>query len=561
MHYCNLNFLIQRAARIFIAVGALLLVAGCAASRRSDVLPSPEYALPPGNQGILHKQEREIHREYGDEVSKFHLLDRNDDGLKWRLALIDSAQFSLDLQYYLWYGDDSGLLLMHRVIAAANRGVKIRILIDDLDTILRDAETPELRDHPFAVIDAHPGIEIRLFNPWNTRFLIGRLFELADDMTRLNQRMHNKLLIADNLAAIIGGRNLGDEYLGLNRNFNFRDLDVLGVGPIARQSSAIFDRFWNSEWVMPVEDLQEPLTDQEIEKLSAQIADRLHGAETFKDTALDPVDWSREFESLSKDMSIGTSQTFSDTPDHDAIIHHMPDAIRSLFSSAKKELLITNAYIIPDEKAVERLEKLNRRNVRVRILTNSLATHDVPAVNSHYKQWRAPLIKAGVGLYEMRPDAKIRHEVADRPPVSSGFMGLHSKGIVVDRERVFIGSMNLDQRSFKINSEMGVLIYSPDLAGKLAGIMLRDMSPENSWEVTLSPDGELRWTSAEQEGADELGLRHDTLVHARGRTKGTRRRERTECEAAARTVATGLGGPRAICTIAVETHHDGAVTV
>ena len=119
-------------------------------------------------------------------------------------------------------------------------------------------------------------------------------------------------------------------------------------------------------------------------------------------------------------------------------------------------------------------------------------------MNSHYKQWRAPLIKAGVGLYEMRPDAKIRHEVADRPPVSSGFMGLHSKGIVVDRERVFIGSMNLDPRSFKINSEMGVLIYSPDLAGKLAGIMLRDMSPENSWEVTLSPDGELRWTSAEE---------------------------------------------------------------
>lgn len=173
-------------------------------SRRSDALPAPEYALPPGDKGILRLQETAIQRQHGDEASGFHLLDRNDDGLQWRLALIDSAQSSLDLQYYLWYGDDSGLLLMHRVIAAANRGVKVRIRIDDLDTILRDAATPELRDHPFAVIDAHPGIEIRLFNPWNTRFLIGRLFELADDMTRLNQRMHNKLLIADNLAAIIG---------------------------------------------------------------------------------------------------------------------------------------------------------------------------------------------------------------------------------------------------------------------------------------------------------------------------------------------------------------------
>jgi putative cardiolipin synthase len=197
-------------------------------------------------------------------------------------------------------------------------------------------------------------------------------------------------------------------------------------------------------------------------------------------------------------MSVGTSKTFTDTPDQDAVTHHMPDAIRDLLATAQKELLITNAYIIPDQKFLDRLAELVQRGVKVRILTNSLATHDVPAVSSHYKQWREPLIKAGVDLYEMRPDAEIRREIADRAPVESGFMGLHTKAIVVDRARVFIGSMNLDPRSIGINSEMGVVIDSPNLAEKLAAVMLRDMEPENSWHVVLSPDGELLWVSTDE---------------------------------------------------------------
>jgi putative cardiolipin synthase len=197
-------------------------------------------------------------------------------------------------------------------------------------------------------------------------------------------------------------------------------------------------------------------------------------------------------------MSFGTSRTLTDTPDPDAISHHMLGAIRKLLDNAEHELLITNAYVIPDETFLARLTKLIERGVKVRILTNSLATHDVPAVNSHYKQWREPLLRAGVELYEMRPDAEIRQEIADRAPVSSGFMGLHTKAIVVDRQRVFIGSMNLDPRSKTINSEMGVVIDSPALAEKLAAVMLRDMAPENSWHVVLAPDGQLRWISANE---------------------------------------------------------------
>ena len=488
----------KRLSQKLLVLAALLLLTACTVTPRTVTKAKPAFAAAPAQSGIIAEVEAGLQARHGREVSGFRLLDSNADGLEWRLALIDSAQKSLDLQYYLWYGDQSGLLLMHRTIAAANRGVKVRILIDDLDTILRDAATPELRDHPFAAINSHPNIEIRLFNPWNARLLLGRAYELLSEMERLNQRMHNKQLVADNRAAIIGGRNLGDEYLGLNSNFNFHDLDVLGVGPVARQSSAIFDRFWNSAWVMPVTALQEPLADDEIDALRGQMLTELRSSAALAGTPLDPVDWSGAWRDFAEGMSVGTSRTFTDTPDEDAVVHHMPDAIRDLLATADHELLITNAYIIPEQKFVDRLAAMHGKGVKVGVLTNSLATHDVPAVNSHYKQWREPLIRAGAELYEMRPDAEIRQEIADRAPVTAGFMGLHTKAIVVDRQRSFIGSMNLDPRSSEINSEMGVVIDSPDLAEKLAGVMQRNMMPENSWHVLLSPDGELRWISAEE---------------------------------------------------------------
>ncbi len=481
-----------------LALTIVLLLTACSLTPRALTRAKPAFAPAPAQNGILAEVETGLQAHHGKEGSGFRLLDSNADGLEWRLALIDSAQQSLDLQYYLWYGDQSGLLLMHRTIAAANRGVYVRILIDDLDTILRDAATPELRDHPFAAINSHPNIEIRLFNPWNARMLLGRAYELLIEMERLNQRMHNKLMVADNRAAIIGGRNLGDEYLGLNSNFNFHDLDVLGVGPVARQSSTIFDRFWNSKWVMPVTALQEPLADHEVDNLRAQMLRELQSSAALAGTPLEPVDWSASWRTFAEEMSVGTSRTFTDSPDEDAVVHHMPDAIRDLLATADTELLITNAYIIPEQKFVDRLAEMHGKGVKVGVLTNSLATHDVPAVNSHYKQWREPLLRAGVNLYEMRPDAEIRGEIADRPPVSSGFMGLHTKAIVVDRKRAFIGSMNLDPRSSEINSEMGVIIDSPALADKLAAVMRRNMMPGNSWHVLLSPDGALRWVSAEE---------------------------------------------------------------
>ena len=242
----------------------LLVLTGCATLPPEYARPAPDYAFPARPDSAFAPIEETIRQIHGTESSGFYLLDRNEDGLQWRLALMDLARSSLDLQYYIWYGDDSGILLMKRVVHAADRGVKVRIIIDDLDTLLRDAATPEIRDRYFGALNAHPNIEIRLFNAWKSRSLVGRGAELVVSLERLNRRMHNKQMIVDNRVAIIGGRNIGDEYLGLNEAFNFKDLDVLGIGPVARQASEVFDRFWNSEWVIPVRVLIEPVSGQDV---------------------------------------------------------------------------------------------------------------------------------------------------------------------------------------------------------------------------------------------------------------------------------------------------------
>jgi cardiolipin synthase C len=475
--------------KLFLMSVALLL-SSCADLHQEPSRSLPSYAQPPRPDGGFATLESTIRRAHDDETSGFLLLDRNEDGLRWRLALLDQARHSLDLQYFLWYGDDSGVLLMKRVVQAADRGVHVRLIVDDLLTIGRDFGT--------AALDAHPNIEIRLFNPWRHRGLAGRGVEMLERLERLNHRMHNKLLVADNQAVILGGRNIGDEYFGLDEAFNFHDLDVLGVGPVARQASRMFDMFWNSEWVSPISALHAAGALDDLKATYAPVRRQLQASARLRHVAIEPQDWQAEIEALGKHLCLGTSRVLTDAPDLEAVSHHMPPAIRALMATSHTELLVVNAYLIPDPKAFDSLRSLTQRGVRVRVLTNSLASHDVPAVNSHYKPWRQPLIEAGIELYEIRPDAAIRRQVADTPPTVSKFMGLHIKAMGVDRQWVFIGSMNLDPRSMQLNSEMGAIIDSPCLAEALARLMERDMAPDNSWQVQLDPQGELRWVSGNQ---------------------------------------------------------------
>jgi putative cardiolipin synthase len=485
-------------ARSALLVLTAIALAACATLPEKLPRPAPAYAMPAQGDSVFAPIEASIRAHDGADASGFLLLDSNEKGLTWRLALIDSATHSLDLQYYVWFGDASGTLLMRRTVQAADRGVKVRILLDDLNSMLRDMTTPEIRDGLAAAINAHPNIEMRLFNAWKNRSFVGRGADTLADPDRLNRRMHNKVMIADNQAVILGGRNIGDEYMGLNADFNFHDLDVLGIGPVARQASAVFDRFWNSEWVVPVSALGIPATKRDLDQLEAPVRAQLAAARSLERFPPDPQDWSGALAQLPGKLQSGTSRVHTDTPDHDAVNHHMPAAIRALIDSAQREVLITNAYIIPGEPAVQGMSDLHARGVKVRILTNSLASHDVPAVNSHYKGWRKPILQTGAELYEIRPDAAVKALIADTPPTQGEFMGLHTKAIVIDRTRVFIGSMNLDPRSAEINSEMGVVIDSPGLAQALATTMERDMRPENSWRVELDTEGRLRWVAGDQ---------------------------------------------------------------
>ncbi len=241
------------------AAALAVLLAACAGPpiERPPRAP-PQAALAARDDSAFAAIEAAVRGRGGGDASGFELLPRNEDGLRWRLALIDSARHSIDAQYYVWFGDASGRLLLKHLLDAAARGVRVRLLIDDLNTLIKDASTISIGDGAAQLIDAQPNLELRLFNPWTQRSVLGRAAETLGDRERLNQRMHNKALIVDNQATILGGRNIGDEYFGLHAEFNFLDLDVLGIGPVARQASDVFDAYWNSEWVMSASALRPP---------------------------------------------------------------------------------------------------------------------------------------------------------------------------------------------------------------------------------------------------------------------------------------------------------------
>ena len=482
--------------RVWILAFALVLgLAGCTTLPEHMPRGAPGHAPPPQSGGALADVENALHAQLGIDASAWRALDSNEDALRWRLALVDSAQHTLDLQYYFWWEDETGELLMKHVVDAANRGVKVRIILDDLTTLLKDDRTPKVRDWQTAMLNAHPNIELRLFNAFRSRSLLGRGVDFLRRMDLMNQRMHNKMMVADNRAVILGGRNIGNEYFGFSMEFNFRDLDVLGLGAVARQTSTVFDRFWNSDWVVSASALKLGATSRDLRAQTPRILQELEGTPVLERFPLNSKDWSADLAEFSKNAHLGGSHVLTDLPAPNAVRHRMPAAMHDFMASAKSELLITNAYVIPDDNDIALFEELRARGVKVRMLTNSLASQDVPAVNSHYKRWRKPLVKAGVELYESRPDAAIGPVLADTPPMHAQFMGLHVKAVVVDRKRVFVGSMNLDPRSQELNSEMGVVIDSEALAQQIVGITERDMQPKNAWHVTLNEHGSLRWTA------------------------------------------------------------------
>lgn len=481
----------MRSAVILAAVAAWAAITGCVTKPPEEGLirPPPSYAKAPATQGPLAEISQRIAARHGAQASGFIALDGSWEAMEWRLALIDSAVSSVDIQTYLWYGDNSGRLILERAVQAANRGVQVRLIVDDLLTIGMDQLIRELENQP--------NIEIRAFNPWYGRDLGSRVAELIAEMERLNVRMHDKLLIVDSVVAIVGGRNIGDHYFGVSDAYNFHDLDLLGIGHVAQQANGMFDHFWNSDWVVSAQNLElEPDPEFTAAKW-AEIQSRNRAASELAAFPREVKDWRSELADLEHGLRIGTSVLAYDEATGGEIRQHMIGEMLSFFELAEEELLITNAYLIPGDRGIELVQRITDRGVRVRILTNSLASHDVPAVNSHYQEWRDDLITAGAELYEFRADPEIR-AIVEVPPTQGEFVGLHTKSAVVDRRHVFIGSMNLDPRSSNINTEAGAFVDSPALATDVAALMERDMRPENAWQVLLDESGDTYWVNSDE---------------------------------------------------------------
>jgi putative cardiolipin synthase len=447
----------------------------------------PSSAFEPAPDGLLADFSDDCKRRFTADDSCFLLLDRNDEDLRWRLALIDSAQVSIDLQTFIWANDFSGRLLISRMLKAAERGVRLRLLVDDFTT--------RGRDRAIAALDQHPNVEIRMWNPGNQR-RAGRNLSFLANLRELNHRLHNKVLIADNRAVISGGRNIADGYFGLMERYNFFDLDLLAVGPVVAPTSGMFDRYWNSPQAVPGVNLHRRASAEEIPAVRAELQRTLSASPHSETFAIQPRDWTSRVEQGISSMVPGRAEVIYDKPGELAPSQDTLVGLQRFFRQAQREVLVLNPYLVPGEPFFAEATALEERGVDMAIMTNSLGSTNQPIVHEAYARTRIPMIEAGVDVYEMKYMAAMQSEL-DTPPVKSEFVSLHAKAAVLDREHVFIGSFNFSPRSRKLNTEMGIFVHSSEFGEQVAVVMERAMAPDNAWRLRMDENDVLSWESAD----------------------------------------------------------------
>jgi putative cardiolipin synthase len=415
--------------------------------------------------------------------SGFRLLHNGLDAFVARGVLIELADQSLDLQYYIFHADSTGSLIIDRLVAAADRGVRVRLLLDDWGTA-------EKKDESVAALDAHANIEVRLFNPYVHRSRIRKLGEMLTSFARINRRMHNKQLIADGQAVVLGGRNIGDEYFGYGE-LEFQDVDVLAVGPVTTESRASFDAYWNSPFAVPISALGTHTISAatfaaEREALRERI-ERLRDSPYAQ--ALGESDLAQALRTHNVQLHWGDAKVLYDPPDKvtkspDIPNEHYLGAQLTTYSQpVRTELLVVSPYFVPAGRGVEFFGSKSRNGVRVRILTNSLAATDVWLVHAGYSKYRRRLLEQGVEIYELKPESQ--RGAGIKGLVGSSRASLHGKTFVLDRDAVFVGSLNIDPRSLQQNTEMGVFVNSRDLAREVAVLFEQWAGPAPSYQVTL----------------------------------------------------------------------------
>ena len=481
---------------VSIALGAFLV--GCAS------LPPPP-ADRVTSTAITDSQETRLGKIVAPLVaaapvgtSGFHALFEPRDAFAARMVLAATAERSIDAQYYIWHDDRAGMLLFEALWRAAERGVRVRLLLDDVNT--------KGLDPILAALDAHPNIEVRLYNPFVQRS--ARLLGFATDFGRLNRRMHNKSFTADNVATIVGGRNIGDEYFAAGDGADFADLDVLGVGPAVPETSAQFDRYWNSASAYPAAAfVGVPGTDGARELEARFAATRSDPASIEYLEAIRKSSLVEEMQARRLALDWAVAHVVTDDPaktldqSNRTEVLLFPELMRAL-GRPERSLDIVSPYFVPGDEGTAALTELARRGVRVRILTNSLAASDVSAVHAGYMKRRRDLLRAGIALYELKPLAATAR-VEESHTGSGGASGLHAKTYAVDGTKIFVGSFNFDPRSARLNTELGVVIESAALAGRLVATF-DTVVPLRAYEVRLAPEGDdLQWIERSASGEEK----------------------------------------------------------
>jgi putative cardiolipin synthase len=417
------------------------------------------------------------------------------DAIAARLELIDGASQTLDLQYYLWNSDVIGYLMLARVIEAADRGVRVRLLVDDMKFRRRTLS--------IASLCLHPNLEIRVFNSWRRRSGARSWIESIMRFRKLDHRMHNKLMIADGRRAIFGGRNLGDEHFGLSARFNLVDFDVLLESSEVPALSNVFAAYWDSPTSVSGASLDESVSDVDLDAARGLVAAEMKTrTPILTSTALAEREWDGSTSSETWEIDDDAITVAFDNPaiSREAGPTEVIEFLTSAIAMAEREVIVVTPFFVPDEATVVRYRQLIERGVEIRILTNSLASNEGTISNSGLRRLRPSLLEAGVQLYELRTDAHTKDEW-EIPPTVARYLGLHAKLYIIDREEVIIGSVNLDPRSKYINTEMAALVKNAEFAEKAAEAAVRLMGPDNAWEVDVDSKSRLRWSS-------EAGILH-----------------------------------------------------
>ncbi|MNJ98491.1 putative cardiolipin synthase YbhO [compost metagenome] len=436
---------------------------------------------------------QQTHQHPGE--SGFYPMNLGPEALVARLRAVRAAEKSLDLQYYIWQDDLVGRILLGEIIKAADRGVRVRLLLDDL-------HIGPYEDH-LVIIDSHPNIEVRMFNP-----LANRVMRFLDIFRydEVNRRMHNKSFIADNELAIVGGRNIANEYYSASQEVNFSDFDVSLIGPVVIQLSEQFDLYWNNNLAVPISVLNKKKVQlQDLRDLQKKFADfEKANRDTPYAQSLFATDLNQMLMTQGNPFLYwGLAEAVYDDPEKISgkVTARVPLLSQSFAADhpIEKDILLVTPYFIPGKEGVEYLRKLRKQGVRVRVLTNSLAANDVTVVFSGYKKYRKDLLRMGVELYELKPRAKPLGSKKRFLGTSGGRMGLHAKIYVLDQTNIFVGSLNLDPRSFNLNSEMGVFINAPSFAEDLDTQLSQNLL-SIAYKVDFKKDSDdLKWTTEEND--------------------------------------------------------------